>query len=219
MTPSTILEHDGIKQPITEWALDYGITPAIIIGRLERGESITSAITTPMKVGFRGQKLASGDMEAFIARSLRGWKRERRKARRGRHKIGQTYTHDGKTMTIQEWSEVTGLKIVTIRARLYADWSIDKVLSSPAERTVTRPKTKHTRASLARAVGIDPSTVSSRLRRGWQLEDALTIEAGSRMGRFARGRPGVSPDFAPSERTGAGSTLQESTNITFSREA
>ena len=44
MTPATILEHDDIKQPIVEWALDYGITPAIIIGRLERGMSIADAI-------------------------------------------------------------------------------------------------------------------------------------------------------------------------------
>lgn len=66
MTPATILEHDGIKQPIKEWALDYGITPAIIMGRIERGQTIADAITTPMKIGFRGQKLASRDMEAFI---------------------------------------------------------------------------------------------------------------------------------------------------------
>lgn len=57
MTPETILDHDGIQQPILEWALDYGITPAIIIGRLERGLSIADAITTPMKTGFRGQRL------------------------------------------------------------------------------------------------------------------------------------------------------------------
>ncbi|MDZ7874359.1 MAG: hypothetical protein U5N27_15240 [Rhizobium sp.] len=55
MTPASILEHDGISQSITEWALDYGITPAIIIARLERGMSIADAITTPMKTGYRGQ--------------------------------------------------------------------------------------------------------------------------------------------------------------------
>lgn len=57
MTPETILEHDGIQQPIIEWALDYGITPTIIIGRLGRGMSIEAAITTPMKTGYHGQRL------------------------------------------------------------------------------------------------------------------------------------------------------------------
>jgi hypothetical protein len=37
---STLLLFEVVEQPIIEWALDYGITPAIIIGRLERGMSI-----------------------------------------------------------------------------------------------------------------------------------------------------------------------------------
>lgn len=78
MTPATILEYDGISQPITEWALDYGITPAIIIGRLERGEAIANAITTPMQLGHRGQRLNSPSIEAFIRSNAAEWKQERR---------------------------------------------------------------------------------------------------------------------------------------------
>lgn len=76
MTPETILEHDGTSQPIIEWALDYGITPSIIIARLERGLSIADAITTPMQTGFRGQRLRSPDVEAFIRGNAKAWKQE-----------------------------------------------------------------------------------------------------------------------------------------------
>lgn len=54
----TELTFDGTTQPISEWALDYGITPAVIIARLERGLSIEEAITKPMVVA-RGQRLPS----------------------------------------------------------------------------------------------------------------------------------------------------------------
>lgn len=57
MTPETILEHDGIQQPIIEWALDYGITPAIIIARIGRGLSVADAITRPMATGHKCQRL------------------------------------------------------------------------------------------------------------------------------------------------------------------
>lgn len=69
MTPETILEHEGIQQPIIEWALDYGITPAIIIGRLERGISIADAITTPMKTGHQRQRLPVFSKEQVNRRS------------------------------------------------------------------------------------------------------------------------------------------------------
>lgn len=214
MTPATNLEYDDIRQSITEWALDYGITPAIIIGRLERGMTVASAITTPMKVGHRGQKLASRDMEAFINRSFKRWERERNAETDRR--TGQTYTYNGQSLTIPEWSDLTGLKIVTIRARLYAGWDIEKALTAPADRTVSRPQNRRTRASLAREVGIDPCTVESRVRRGWTLDAALSVDPRARMGRPRKHRPGVPSNFAPSEGTGAGSTAQETPKITFS---
>lgn len=218
MTPASILEHDGISQSITEWALDYGITPAIIIARLERGMSIADAITTPMKTGYRGQKLASRDIEAFIRRSAQRWERERQKVLSNHRKasVQQTcrvimLTHDGETLPLLEWAERSGLNAVTIRARLYAGWEVERALTAPVLRTRTS-----SRAALAREAGIDPRTVDSRLRRGWALDDALTIEAGERMGRPRTQVPGVVSDFPPFEGTGAGSTAQETPNITFS---
>lgn len=51
----TMLTHDGITQPVTEWALDYGIYPNVITDRLARGWTIDRAITTPMIVAPRQQ--------------------------------------------------------------------------------------------------------------------------------------------------------------------
>ncbi len=173
MTPATILEHDDIKQPVTEWALDYGITPAIIIGRLERGETIADAINTPMHVGHREQKLASHDMEKFITQNMARWKRERglqhRNIKRRTGVEPKTYTFDGKTLSITEWSAHTGLLATTIRSRLWKGWDIASALSLPVDRHGNR---QH--------------------------------------------EPGVVSDLSAFAGTGAGSTVQETPNITFS---
>ncbi|MGP4690637.1 hypothetical protein [Agrobacterium cavarae] len=155
MTPKTALEHEGIEQSITEWALDYGITPGIIMARLERGQSTADAITMPMQVGHRGQRLPIFSM------------RQEAQVRRIRTStgVGVLYLYDGKALTLREWSNHTGLKVNTIRARLADGWSINRALSAPLDRR----------------------------------------------GR----RRGVSPDFTPSAGTGAGSTAQETPNITF----
>lgn len=155
MTPATILEHDGIKQPIKEWALDYGITPAIIIARLERGMTAGDAITTPMKVGHASQRLpVFSPKQKPSARKRNGGTPAR------------TYTHNGQTLTVAEWSSLTGLR---------------------------------------------KSTIGARLRKGWSIEQTLTRP------RSARGkRPGVGSNLSAFEGTGAGSTAQETPNITFS---
>ena len=47
-------------------------------------------------------------------------------------------TFDGRTMCIAEWSEVTGIKAVTLRRRLRYGWSIERTLTTPVMAT-TRP--------------------------------------------------------------------------------
>lgn len=206
MTPATNLAYDGIEQSITEWALDYGITPGIIMARLERGMSIADAITRPMRVGHIGQRLP------FYSRKQMGAKRTHGRIRSG--KLAKTYSHDGMTLSIPEWSRITGLKVGTIGARLRSGWAIADALTFGDGRS-----TCGNRALLARNAGIDPRTVDSRVRRGWPLELALSEPPGARMGRFAHGGPGVVSDFERLEGTGGGSTLQETPNITFSGKA
>jgi hypothetical protein len=49
MTRNDLLTLDGITQPITEWALDYGIPAAKIMARLKQGMTIEKAVTTPIR--------------------------------------------------------------------------------------------------------------------------------------------------------------------------
>lgn len=45
-------------------------------------------------------------------------------------------THNGITMTVAEWSRLTGIKDSTIYHRLAAGWSIDKAIDTPARKIV-----------------------------------------------------------------------------------
>lgn len=117
MTPETILEHDGIQQPIIEWALDFGITPGIIIGRLQRGLSIADAITTPMKTGHQRQRLPIFSKEQVNSRS--------------RNTVTPTHTVNGITKTIVEWAEGLNLSVSSLQQRLAKGMPLEVALTTP----------------------------------------------------------------------------------------
>ncbi len=118
---STVLSFGGIEQPIVEWALDYGITPGIIIARLERGMTVADAIVTPMAVAHAGQQLP-------IFHKKQADRRPRKRARRA---ISVRYSHDGEALTIGEWADRTGFCEHMIRKRLRTGWSIEQAVSTP----------------------------------------------------------------------------------------
>lgn len=190
MTPATMITFDGITQPVTEWALDYGIAPAVIVGRLDRGLSAEQAITTPM-VTARGQKLKGEHLDSYIADQRHAWRRDRRLVIRAAMKAGKlaaseaarqqkasqqsrgkgrVYSFDGESKTLEQWSQQIGVAASTLRKRVAAGWPIERVLTSTD-------------------------------------------------GRADRHRPGVVLNFPPLRGTGAGSTAQETPEITFSEKA
>lgn len=135
MTPATMITFDGITQPVTEWALDYGIAPAVIVARLERGLSVEQAITTPM-VTARGQKLTGKHLDRYIRSQRFAWQCDRRKraprttqpSRHRPRRPTQRYAFDGRTMTLWEWSKELGISASTLEKRVRAGWPIERVL-------------------------------------------------------------------------------------------
>lgn len=146
------LTHEGITQPIREWALDYGIPTHLIRDRLRRGWTVEKAITTPMNV-------APGERLMDRARRPSGASSHRRR-----------FEHAGRSLTVTQWAEHTGISYATLANRLRSGWPVGKALTKP----VRRQSDQH---------------------------------------------PGVVSNFPPVSGTGAGSTAQETPEITFSEEA
>lgn len=93
-------------------------------------------------------------------------------------------THDGRTMTLTQWANETGIHYVTITARLSRGWSIAEALTLPTkyEGKTRQGSTLLVVKGVAKAVsqwakltGISEKTIRKRLRTGWSLEDALSI--------------------------------------------
>lgn len=49
----------------------------------------------------------------------------------GSHASTTTYTHDGRTLTLRGWSEVTGISPMALRGRLALGWSVERTLTTP----------------------------------------------------------------------------------------
>lgn len=219
MTPEMIIEHDGIQQPIIEWALDYGITPAIIIARLERGLSVSDAITTPMQTGHHGQRLPIFSAEQ--AKSIRRAKR---------------YTANGVIGPLKDWAERSGVSTQTLRARL-TRMTLEEAIALGAPKAPGRAPKLYTYEGQTRTVkgwakhtGIPKSTITHRLLNGASI--AEVIERGGTKGRPKGASPtadrqaeaeqadrGVVLDFTLSTGTGAGSVLRENPETAFQKEA
>jgi hypothetical protein len=132
MTRDDLLTYGGITQPITEWALDYGILPETILMRLNRGMTVAKAITKPMRAR-PGDKLPEPASRPT------------------------TLIYDGRTLTYAQWAELTGLKSGTIRHRIACGWTAEAALSQPRQLELShssqRLRTTHSNES---SIGIKP---------------------------------------------------------------
>lgn len=94
------------------------------------------------------------------------------------------YTFDGKTMTISEWSEHTGITRSTLCKRICSGWPIERALTEPVDhrmgggdrgQTYTFNGETLTIPQWARKLGFRASMLRERIiQLGWPIERALT---------------------------------------------
>ena len=229
MTENDPLTFDGITQPISEWALDYGIPASLIIDRLAEGQSAETAITTMMPF-------------------------EPEKPTRKRDPRSHVYEHDGKLMTIREWAEYVGIPRSTLSMHLRSGMpiadAINKALHVVKNPTYEYAGESKTLADWARSTGIKYPTLRQRIvAQGKTIGEAIEarkfakpnkaktpnqaktpstrgLKAGSVVVLVGSLRieisgigPGVGLNFGASKGTGAGSTAREIPEIGFPKEA
>ncbi len=138
------------------------------------------------------------------------------------------YSHNGREMTLAELSALSGVSPATIRHRLLCGWPVSRAIEKKDQRT--RPNTPAkpdkpantiklythdgktlTISQWAEVTGLPHRTIRSRLSLGWSLEDTLTKSR-----KHSNRTPGVVSNCPKEKGTGAGSTAQETPNISFS---
>lgn len=92
-------------------------------------------------------------------------------------------SHRGERLSIQQWSERTGIKRSTLERRLRRGWSVSEALEKPVNNTAGRLKPSRfiTHAGItlslsawSRRTGIPRDTISWRISKGWDMDRALT---------------------------------------------
>jgi hypothetical protein len=83
----------------------------------------------------------------------------------------------GKSMTISQWAEKTGINKRTLLSRKRAGWSDEKTLLTPVktEKLIMFNGESKTMSQWGRDLGINVATIFSRIKiRGWSVEKALS---------------------------------------------
>lgn len=151
-----LLTHNGRTMTVREWADEMGVRPEVLRGRLEKGWSVEDTLTTG------GQKRRSADSSRRLL------------------------THDGRTMTILEWSDATGIPAKILVMRLWSGFTEDEALTVsyvPADERVPKypPTMDVTLDGVTKTLeewsverDIPVKTILGRLHTGWTIERALT---------------------------------------------
>jgi lambda repressor-like predicted transcriptional regulator len=153
-----ILEFNGKRMSLAAWARELKLSEVALRCRILRGWPVPLALTTPIGAPRRTSLML---------------------------------TFHGRTAALTTFANELGIPGDTLRARLESGWSVNKALTVPlgADPPHWRYLTFEGRTlplkRWARLRGMDPGTLSGRLRAGWPVEEALTAST-VRAGRSLR---------------------------------
>jgi hypothetical protein len=140
-------------------------------------------------------------------------------SRRGRKP--KLYTAFGEAKTLSEWSTLYSVHTHTLKQRLKDGLPFeDSLTMKPRQfgQLHTVNGVSMTLHGWADHIGIAYDALLGRLRTGRTLAEALAMRGRKARSHVSKGA-GVVFNFAPVEGTGAGSTAQETPEITFSEKA
>jgi lambda repressor-like predicted transcriptional regulator len=124
-TPRT-LTHNGKTRTIAEWAEISGVSDAVIRRRLDQGLSAEEALSKDYK---RPKTTGSHRWNDHIARM-----------HAARRASAKRYTVDGRSLTLREWAEQSGLKLSTLQGRITDGWTIERALTTTVKKKTKRPQ-------------------------------------------------------------------------------
>lgn len=110
------------------------------------------------------------------------WSTQKEQCRNRRSNVFLKF--NGKRLCLEDWGIETGIYWKTIHARINAlGWTIKSALTTPARpcdrKTISFRGESLTKTGWARKIGITRTAISERFRRGWTVEQTLTLKADS----------------------------------------
>lgn len=140
---NTIIEFDGKKQTISQWADELGIKLVTLQARYQRGWSTEKMLTTAVhkknkKYLFNDEILTLEEiserqgipLQILKSRMYKGWDINDAVSKPVRFYGVRKITFNGETRTVKEWSEVTGISASTLYKKLSnPELSIEEILT------------------------------------------------------------------------------------------
>jgi hypothetical protein len=141
------LTHNGKSQTIEEWSKELGISIKTIRSRITRGFSVDRVLYVESNA---------------IERRLQG--------------SVHTYTFQGETLSLQEWSERLGMRYATLYSRINMGWPIEKAFAKPlqGEKTLEFQGRTQPIAAWAKELDITPLTIRKRPAKGLSIDRVLS---------------------------------------------
>lgn len=119
-------------------------------------------------------------LAALVSQRIRGATLEEAVSQPNRYR---DYVLEGRKFSgLREACAHYGLKLGRVKARLERDWTLEEAFelvegaSSKTIETVVRGVSYGSRSEAARAHGLSPGVVKSRLTKGWTVEQTLELE-------------------------------------------
>ena len=189
-----LIEFQGKKQSLSEWAREKGISFSTLYGRLRKGWSVERMLSADTggnadvrRLEYKGkvQTISEWARELGMSRGLiydrlrKGWCIDRVLGVKVSDNTARKRmaTINGKTQSVVAWARELGLNISTVYGRLQKGWSEIEALSNTPKLHVAQIEykgEKKTMVEWAAAYGLKVSLVRKRLRLGWTIEKALT---------------------------------------------
>lgn len=99
------------------------------------------------------------------------------------------YTWNGKSQILADWAKETGINESALYHRINnLGWSIERAVTEPSQsegrRFLTAKGTTKSLQQWSEESGLDPETISSRIKRGWSVERAVTEPSQKEGNRF-----------------------------------
>lgn len=84
--------------------------------------------------------------------------------------------HNGRKMTIKQWSEFLNINEATLYRRYYQKWPVNRLLNPKSNRIMVTYNGEEINVSqLAKKLNVKATSIHSRLRYGWSLEKILSV--------------------------------------------
>ena len=118
--PGKLYHHNGEARTLTAWAAFVGVPKNTLEVRLRRGWAFERALS--------GEKLQRPPKPKPAPKPRQPKPPVPKRPRPPRP--AKRLTFENETLTIPEWSEITGYSVATIRNRLKAGWPIERTLTT-----------------------------------------------------------------------------------------